>query len=138
MSQTLQKVDLKVTNVVNCQAKYSKNAKIFSSNQLCAGGEVDKDSCNGDSGSSLMKLNNRRDNTNGTESGDSLYYYSLIGIVSWGPEQCGTVNRPGVYTKVRAHIDWILKSLRKFSANFLNYSRIYLRKFSFVKSIILQ
>ena len=119
MSQTLQKVNLKVTNIETCQEKYNRTTRIFPANQLCAGGEKDKDSCNGDSGSSLMKLNKQNDSNVTTT--DNLYYYSVVGIVSWGPEFCGTTNRPGVYTKVRAHIDWILKSLRTFSLNVSYY-----------------
>ena len=33
----------------------------------------------------------------------------LVGVVSWGPTECGRANYPAVYTKVSAVRDWILK-----------------------------
>ncbi|KAI8423514.1 hypothetical protein MSG28_012622 [Choristoneura fumiferana] len=65
------------------------NEKISSSNlwerQVCAGGEVGKDSCKGDSGGPLMYSDGNR--------------FEVIGIVSFGPVPCGLENVPGVYTK---------------------------------------
>lgn len=67
--------------------------------QICAGDSVD--SCEGDSGSALLRpsfLNNKvRD----------IQY----GIVSYGfSRTCGD-NKPGVYTKVYPHLNWILDNL---------------------------
>lgn len=59
--------------------------------QLCAGGEYNKDSCTGDSGGGLVRL-----------AGDS---WVVEGIVSYG-RGCG-LERPGVYTRVRSYIPWI-------------------------------
>jgi secreted trypsin-like serine protease len=34
-------------------------------------------------------------------------YYMLVGVVSFGPKNCGTKAIPGVYTKVSEYMDWI-------------------------------
>lgn len=39
-------------------------------------------------------------------SGEHVAY----GIISWG-QQCGFINKPGVYTKVSQYIDWIEEKL---------------------------
>ena len=57
---------------------------------MCAGGEKDKDSCVGDSGSALMR-----------ENGGVSSPWKIIGVVSFGPRRCGTEGVPGVYTRVR-------------------------------------
>jgi len=33
----------------------------------------------------------------------------LVGIVSWGPQECGRADYPEVYTKVSVVREWILK-----------------------------
>lgn len=52
-------------------------------------------SCNGDSGSALIK-----DET-------------IIGIVSWGLKPCGLPNSASVYTRVSSYLDWISKIIHK-------------------------
>ena len=32
---------------------------------------------------------------------------TLVGVTSWGSEQCGTTGYPGVYTEVAAYVNWI-------------------------------
>ena len=53
----------------------------------------------GDSGGPLMEIDLK----------DGKTY--LIGIVSFGPIQCGASDEPGAYTKVGAFIPWILNNL---------------------------
>ena len=65
---------------------------------LCAGGELGKDTCKGDSGGPLFY----RDH-------DSTPWY-LVGVVSYGTRQCGS-GEPGVYTRINAYIPWILKNI---------------------------
>nr|XP_055241385.1 transmembrane protease serine 11D isoform X1 [Gorilla gorilla gorilla] len=76
-----------------CNAPYSYNGAILSG-MLCAGvpqGGVD--ACQGDSGGPLVQEDSRR-----------LWF--IVGIVSWG-DQCGLPDKPGVYTRVTAYLDWI-------------------------------
>ena len=42
----------------------------------------------------------------------SLPSWYIIGIVSFGPRRCGTDGIPGVYTRVRFYMDWILDNVK--------------------------
>lgn len=59
------------------------------------------DSCAGDSGGPLQKVEN-------SENGPR---YFLFGVVSFGVEECGSKGVPAVYTRVTAYMEWILDSL---------------------------
>uniref|UniRef100_A0A3P8UCF4 trypsin n=1 Tax=Amphiprion percula TaxID=161767 RepID=A0A3P8UCF4_AMPPE len=73
-----------------CERYYS--GRIHNS-MFCAGkDEGGVDACQGDSGGPLSCFNGSR--------------YELAGLVSWGVG-CGRAHRPGVYTKVQLHADWI-------------------------------
>ena len=108
MATKLRMVELPVISRTRCENVYHKN--LFNSKyQICAGGEKNKDSCGGDSGSPLMKMVKSN-----VGSKKSTISYMLIGMVSYGPEACGNENRMGVYTRVEGYQDWILRSLRKY------------------------
>lgn len=81
-----------------CQLAYSKNKtqmddRYITDSQICAGGVDGLDSCRGDGGGPLMHA------VDG--------FYTLHGIVSYGPVPCGKIGVPSVYTKVYAYLPWI-------------------------------
>lgn len=56
----------------------------------------------GDSGGPLMRYD--------TQSNPPKWY--LVGIVSFGPAQCGLANWPGIYTRVDHFVDWIISQIK--------------------------
>lgn len=69
----------------------------FTKAHICAGGELGRDSCKGDSGGPLMYLSGLR--------------HDLIGVSSFGHRDCGTKNIPGVYTNVYEYDSWIRSNI---------------------------
>lgn len=70
--------------------------------QICAGGKDLVDSCQGDSGGPLMWLSKVRNQSR----------YVLFGVVSFGIENCGLVNFPGVYVRVGSYLGWIMSNMK--------------------------
>ncbi|XP_058453501.1 CLIP domain-containing serine protease B9-like isoform X1 [Malaya genurostris] len=91
-----QKLGIKVYDQDRCRAKFATKKADITANQLCAGGDFAKDSCHGDSGGPLMKLQK---------------VWTLEGVVSFG-NRCGLEDWPGVYTRVPAYMDWIRTTIR--------------------------
>ncbi|XP_055609289.1 CLIP domain-containing serine protease B4-like [Uranotaenia lowii] len=92
------KVELDITDFNKCASVYRNSQVTLRDTQLCAGGLRGKDTCSGDSGGPLMK-----------RVVGNIYLY---GIVSFGPNKCGTKDVPGVYTNVPKFIDWIQAKLQ--------------------------
>uniref|UniRef100_A0A8B9FBC0 Transmembrane serine protease 4 n=1 Tax=Amazona collaria TaxID=241587 RepID=A0A8B9FBC0_9PSIT len=90
LSEVLQQAEVKLIDEESCNvAAYHGEV---TEKMLCAGlpqGGVD--TCQGDSGGPLLYSGKR---------------WQVVGIVSWG-EGCGTPSMPGVYTSVRAYLNWI-------------------------------
>jgi len=98
----LQSAELSIKSAEMCRNAWSTRG-----NQICAlgrattaseggSGQLTADSCNGDSGGPLTRQRgaDRRE--------------VLLGIVSFGELQCGRKGgRPGVYTNIAEHLDWI-------------------------------
>jgi len=96
-TRTLQKLSLPIANN-NCSTQYIVGKKFNFDTQFCAGGELRKDSCSGDSGGpGVMK-----------KCIDCSWFQ--VGVVSFGTEKCG-VGDPGVYSKVAAYLPWISDNL---------------------------
>lgn len=72
--------------------------------QFCAGGERGRDSCTGDSGGPVVKVH--------VDQRAGSVNWLCMGVISFGPDPCGMQGVPGVYTKVSAHINWILSNMR--------------------------
>lgn len=87
----------------NCPSR----ARIDPATQICAGGELGKDSCNGDSGGGLFWR------AGPLEDPESSEPWTLLGIVSFGSRSCG-VGRPAVYTRVSAFLDLIETNMEKY------------------------
>uniref|UniRef100_A0A672V6J6 Transmembrane serine protease 4 n=1 Tax=Strigops habroptila TaxID=2489341 RepID=A0A672V6J6_STRHB len=90
LSEILQQAEVKLIDEESCNvAAYHGEV---TEKMLCAGlpqGGVD--TCQGDSGGPLLY---------------SGKHWQVVGIVSWG-QGCGTPSTPGVYTSVRAYLNWI-------------------------------
>ena len=87
-----------------CREIFTRTSLVSEDSQLCAGGEAGRDSCFGDSGSALMTTHPRH--------GTPFETWELIGIVSFGASnRCGDENMPGVYSRVRHYIPWILDNV---------------------------
>lgn len=87
------KVELEFKDLNSCSTTYRSSGVALRETQMCAGGKKGQDTCSGDSGGPLLK-----------QLTSSNYLY---GIVSFGPNKCGTKGVPGVYTSVAKYIDWI-------------------------------
>ncbi|KAK4809558.1 LOW QUALITY PROTEIN: hypothetical protein QYF61_016990 [Mycteria americana] len=98
LSETLQQAEVKLIDNESCNlAAYHGEV---TEKMLCAGlpqGGVD--TCQGDSGGPLLY---------------SGRHWQVVGIVSWG-QGCGNPSTPGVYTSVRAYLNWIY-AVRRVSA----------------------
>ncbi|CAL8323314.1 unnamed protein product [Lota lota] len=92
----LQEVNVTLMPLDNCTHFYKGRIQ---PSMLCAGeSEGGVDACQGDSGGPLSCYTGER--------------YQLGGLVSWGVG-CGRVHKPGVYTKLQDHADWIANAMTR-------------------------
>ncbi|XP_055595735.1 CLIP domain-containing serine protease B15-like [Uranotaenia lowii] len=92
-SRKLMKVKLPGKSLDQCRSLYKTQTSLDSS-QLCVGGEQGKDSCVFDSGGPLMY-----------QDGE---HWVQLGLVSFGPAECGKKGYPSIYTNVFYHLNWIV------------------------------
>lgn len=69
---------------------------------MCVGGIIGEDSCGGDSGGPLMKV----------EAVDGPPKYYFLGVVSFGAKHCGESSTPAVYSRIAEYLRWILDNMR--------------------------
>ncbi|KAB1283542.1 Mannan-binding lectin serine protease 1 [Camelus dromedarius] len=103
LSDVLQYVKLPVVPHAECKTSYESRSGNYSvtENMFCAGYyEGGKDTCLGDSGGAFVILD------------DSSKHWVAQGLVSWGgPEECGSKQVYGVYTKVSNYVDWVWEQM---------------------------
>lgn len=89
-----------ITIIIFVTRKQTNGVNILTEKEFCAG-DLNKDSCSGDSGGPLMiqRLCNK------------VHSIVQFGVVSRGPRQCG-INNPGIYTDVTKYMDWILDNIK--------------------------
>ena len=98
IASVLQEVDLNIISDEVCDTTANKGHLIKDS-MFCAGYlSGGKDGCQGDSGGPLIC----------EQDGQPM----LTGVTSWG-FGCGSVNSPGVWTKVESYTEWIRTLMRK-------------------------
>jgi len=96
-SEVLLEVKVPGVEQAACVELFRRLRAQLGSGQLCAGGELGKDSCGGDSGGPLTAL------------GPFGPPHSVVGVVSFGARRCGeSEDVPGVYTRVSEYLNWIL------------------------------
>ncbi|XP_076624033.1 inactive CLIP domain-containing serine protease A28 [Colletes latitarsis] len=102
----LRKVEVPIVDKTDCQSRLraTKLGPYFQlhSSFMCAGGEINRDTCRGDGGGPLICP---------TATGQ----YFQAGIVSWGIG-CGASNVPAVYTNVAQYTQWISQQLATYGA----------------------
>ncbi|KAG7310655.1 hypothetical protein JYU34_003456 [Plutella xylostella] len=95
--QILKEVDVPVVDSNSCQnqlraARLGASFVLDTNTFICAGGEMNKDSCTGDGGSGLVCQVNGQ--------------WTVAGLVAWGLG-CAAATVPGVYVSVPALLPWI-------------------------------
>jgi len=107
-SDSQQKLAVPVLSSEQCSSKLFEF--IPRPDQICAGGEIGKDSCSGDSGGPLYMRYVIEGQKKSAYYDNSKPWY-LLGIVSFGTRRCGNGN-PAVYTRVESFIPWIRDTIR--------------------------
>lgn len=97
----LQTVKLPIVDMDRCVMAFRSYTDVSGNEQMCVGGVPGEDSCGGDSGGPLMKVESL--------NGPPKYYF--IGIVSFGTKSCGASKTPAVYSRVATYTTWILNNI---------------------------
>lgn len=109
LSDYLIKVTLPPVNATQCNQAWSQVPSreyprlTIMPKQICAGGQQGRDSCNGDSGGSLMDY---------VRDSNGRGRWTSVGVTSFGPFPCATEGYPAVHTSVPYYVPWIVEHLR--------------------------
>ncbi|XP_050319702.1 lectizyme [Bactrocera neohumeralis] len=93
-AKVLQTVTTQLIEYNECEETLGEGTPLRASNVCTDSLQQGISACNGDSGGPLVQEHE------GVAS-------ELVGIVSWGYIPCGYGNKPSIYTRVSAYIDWI-------------------------------
>ena len=93
-SQTLREAGLQVLSVETCRAPEFWNAHEDLHDRVFCAHDIERKTCVGDSGGPVVQ-------------GYALDEMKLVGVASWGSHRCVADGRPGVYTRIASHADWI-------------------------------
>uniref|UniRef100_A0A3Q0SHX2 Peptidase S1 domain-containing protein n=1 Tax=Amphilophus citrinellus TaxID=61819 RepID=A0A3Q0SHX2_AMPCI len=97
-SDVLMAVNVTVTDRQKCNSRdYYNHNPVITSGMICAGssGKNKAGTCNGDSGGPLLCKG------------------ELVGVTSFGPQECGKINQPGVYSFLsEKQLKWIQKTMK--------------------------
>ena len=102
ISSHLRETNVPLVDQDSCADKYVEFGRNIGSTQFCAG-DQNRDSCRGDSGGPLLS----------SELDDGKW--AIIGIVSFGPDECAHREVPGVYTRVDQYLDWIESKIKSYT-----------------------
>ncbi|XP_055378830.1 serine protease 7 isoform X2 [Condylostylus longicornis] len=92
-----QKLSVRASSLEECAEKFRAKMVNVIDTQICAGGVLREDSCDGDSGGPLMRVYKNS--------------YVIEGIVSFGI-RCGFKDWPAVHTRVSSYENWIRNNVR--------------------------
>merc|ERR1712176_358781 len=103
LSEDLREADVNVQDFETCKQAYKDHIDVDLDETVmfCAGkssGGTYIGTCKGDSGGPIVKHEARND--------------VLVGIVSFGADECGNSNHPTVFAKVSGVYDWIVDSIK--------------------------
>lgn len=95
LALNLQEVDLPLKSDQFCLTRFG--SQFFVSTMFCVANGIEKDTCQGDSGGTLVHYNSVR------------AQWEIQGLTSWG-YGCAA-NNPGVYTRVATYYNWIIQTI---------------------------
>jgi V8-like Glu-specific endopeptidase len=91
------KVDLQVMDNDLCRSRPGYGPERINATVMCAARPKQK-TCKGDSGGPVILTNRPTP--------------ELVGLVSWGKDQCTGDGEPSVFTRLQSHFDWIKKAMQ--------------------------
>jgi len=103
-----QQLQVPILSTAQCTDKF-KGRFTPDKTQICAGGQLGKDSCKGDSGGPLYM---KQVTYSGRPISDDFEPTYLMGVVSFGSRRCGA-GTPGIYTRVLDMLPWILQKMKE-------------------------